>query len=207
METVLSGLASALTASSCCARAGPPAATSAAASAVICVFGPRLRDADMIDPPSAAEASRRRLVLGAVAAVDVDVAIHAAARHAAQRGGAGAAPDRQLAGLARMARMAVAFLAQERRALLEQVGDRGAVRLVADGAVFLHRRMVVHERAALLGVAGEAGVVDGVAHQLLRRAAMHVVAGGAGHLALHDRVVDRPVDLRALLLVAVEAGV
>src|SRR5688572_5802378 len=156
---------------------------------------------------SPAHATGGRLVLGAVAAMDVRVAIHAAPRDGAECGAAGGAAGRQLARLARVAGVAVAFLAQEWRARLQQAGDGRAVRLVADRAVLLHRRMVMHERAALLHVAGEAGLVHAVAHELLRIAAVHVVARRARHLSLDDRVVHRPVHLHALLLVAGEAGV
>src|SRR5688572_24712845 len=104
--------------------------------------------------PSATETTGGRAVLRAVAAVDVGVAVEAAARHAAEVRGARSASGGQLARLRRVAVDTVAFLAQERRSRLEQVGDGGAVRLVADGAVLLHRRMVVHERPALLHVAG-----------------------------------------------------
>jgi hypothetical protein len=63
----------------------------------------------------------------------------------------------------------------------------------------------MHERPALLHVAGEAGFVDRRARQLLGVIAVHVVARRAGHLPFDDRVMNRPVDLRALLLVAGEA--
>src|SRR6185436_4675593 len=109
------------------------------------------RKADLFIP-SPPEATRSRLVLGA-----------------------GGAAVRQRGGLARMAGVAVALLAQERRALLQQARNRGAVRLMADRAVFLHRRVVVQERPALLHVAGEAGLGNAVAHQLLGIAAVHVV--------------------------------
>src|SRR5262245_55543728 len=206
-ETALSGLVSSVMAGSCsCACAIPYAPAKAAASAVSLkvrffmsmTFSPAVL--------SAAEAARRGGVLRAVASMDVDVAVRAASRHRAQQRGARRTPTRQRAGLARVARVAVALLAQERRPLLEEVGDRRAVRLMADGTVFLDRGMVVHERTALLRVALEAGLVHGVAHQLFRGAAVHVVAGRARHHALDDRVVHRPVDLRALLLVAAEAG-
>jgi hypothetical protein len=87
-----------------------------------------------------------------------------------------------------------------------EVRDRGAVRVVADRAVLLHRRVVAHERPALLHVAGVAGVGDRVAHHHRRPdRAVRVVAVGAGDQAFADRVAVGPVDLGALLLVAFEA--
>src|SRR5579871_6971874 len=55
---------------------------------------------------------------------------------------------------------AVAVLAQPRRALLEQRGIGGAVRGMAVGAVVGDRAVLPQERAATVGVAGVAGVVD-----------------------------------------------
>src|SRR6185503_6325609 len=139
--------------------------------------------------------------------MDVGMAVHAAAGDGAGQSAAGGAAARQCARLTAVARVAMAFLAEERRARLQQAGDGGAVRLVADAAVFLHRWMAVHERPALLHVAGVAGLGRAIARQLLRIAAMHVMAGGARHLPFGDRMVHRPVHLHALLLVAGEAGV
>src|SRR6185436_12325238 len=181
-DTSLCGLVSAASSGSSCAWAAPLSATESAVK----------RKADLFIP-SPPEATRSRLVLGAVAAVDVGMAVHAAAADRAEQAGAGGAAVRQRGGLARMAGVAVALLAQERRARLEQAGDRGAMRLMADRAVFLHRRMVVQERSALLHVAGEAGLGNAVAHQLLRIAAVHVVARRARHAALDDRVLHRAI--------------
>src|SRR5688572_24253851 len=155
-ETSLCGLVSAATAgSSSCACAAPVSASDSAVR----------RQADLF-MPSPPEATRSRLVLGAVAAVGVGVAVHAAAADRAEQAGAGGASVGQRGGLARMAGVAVALLAKERRTCFQQAGDGGAMRLVADRAVFLHRRMVVQERPALLHVAGKAGLGDAVAHQL-----------------------------------------
>lgn len=73
--------------------------------------------------------------------------------------------------------MAVAFLAQVRRSSLEQVGDSRAMRVVADGAIFSHRLVVMDERTAFLRVAHVAGLVDTVLLQLLRTSrAVRIVA-------------------------------
>src|SRR5262245_20931843 len=82
------------------------------------------------------------------------------------------------------------------------------MRVVTDRAVLLHRRVVAHERPALLHVAGVAGVADRVAHHHRRPdCPVHVVAVGAADLALADRVARGPVDVSALILVAGEAHV
>ena len=95
------------------------------------------------------------------------------------------------------------LLAEERRAHLEQVVVHGAVRVVADRAVLLHRLVGAHERPALLHVARVAGVVDAVAHQrFLARRAVRVVAVRADDLAFERRVARLAADLGALLLVA-----
>ena len=63
--------------------------------------------------------------------------------------------------------MAMAFLAKEGRAGLEQIGGRGAMRVMADAAIFSNRLVVMHERTALFHMAHEAGLVDAVLLQLL----------------------------------------
>src|SRR4051812_6100932 len=145
-----------------------------------------------------------------VRAVDVGVAIHASAgegdAYTARGGAVRAAGDAGDA--AAMAGRLVAGLTQERRTHLEEVVVHGAVRVVADGAVLLHRLVRTHERPALLHVAGVAGVVDVIAHQhLLAGAAVSVVAVGADHLAFQGRMARRAPDLGALLLVAGKAHV
>ena len=75
--------------------------------------------------------------------------------------------------------------------------------VVADGAIFSHRIMLMYERAALFSVACVAGVIDAVAfEQLGASLAMRVVAIRTDHLAFGHRVMGRPVHLRALLFVA-----
>ena len=99
----------------------------------------------------------------------------------------------------------MALLAQERRTRPQQIRRGGAVRVVANRAVFGHRLMRTHKRAALLHVAGIASVVHAVAHHQRRpRRTVRVVAVGAGDLAFLDRMARGAADLRALFLVAGE---
>src|SRR5678815_1308775 len=127
----LSGLVSSVIAGSCsCACAMPQVPAKAAASSVSLKIPLFVSMTFSLRSALAAEAARRRGVLRAVASMDVDVAIQAASRHRAQERGARGAPARQRARLAGVAVVAVALLAQERRPLLEQIGDRRAVRLM-----------------------------------------------------------------------------
>src|SRR6266513_5494234 len=83
----------------------------------------------------------------------------------------------------------------------------GPVRVVAGQAVLLDRGVLVHERAALVGVAAGAQLVDrllldhGVAQRPVR-----VVAARAFELAFDDRVMRGLQELRADLLVAGGTG-
>ena len=158
-----------------------------------------------------------------VGAVDLGVAVHATAAlpHVGHVLAAGHAGDLRLGQARRgcedtrlsahgsdaaclMGR--VALLAEQGRARLEHGRNQAAVRVVANAAVFGDRRMLVHERTALFCMAGVAGVVHAVAlGELGTGRTMHVVAVGTGHFALGNRVVRRPVDLGALLLVAGKA--
>src|SRR5215831_8790444 len=182
------------------ARTGPIAASRATAIAVI------LKGLGLMfcRSPSASERPLASVVAGVVGPVDVLMAVHAAAR---ERVGAGTGAC-EVRDVAAVAGRLVAFLAQERRAHLEQVGVRRAVRVVAQRAVLLHGLVRAHERPALLHVAHVAGVVDVVAHHHARAdRAVRVVAIRAGHQALADRVARRAVDQRAYVLVAGEADV
>ena len=97
----------------------------------------------------------------------------------------------------------VAAVAQEGRTSLQQALGSGAVRVVASGAVFGNRLVVVHEGAALFHVAGVAGLGDAVAlHEAGACGAVHVVAVRASHLAFGHRVVRGLVGQRALFFVA-----
>src|SRR5882762_7589986 len=183
--------------STCWARALPNAASIAAAIPVIlsaaCVFM-------VLSPegPLVVEVGR------VVRAVDVGVAVQAAARDRV-RGGARAG---ERAGGAAVARRLVALLAQEGLADLEQVRGGRPVRVVADAAVLLHRLVGADERTALLHVAHVAGVVDAVAHHHAGAdRAVRVVAVRARHHALADRVARGTVDQRPDVLVAGEAHV
>src|SRR5665647_1412804 len=97
----------------------------------------------------------------------------------------------------------MALLAKQRRTGLEHGRNRSAMHVVAIGAVFGHRIMLVHKRAAFFSVAGVAGVIDAVAlEQLGAGRAMRVMAIGADHFAFRHRVMRRPVHLGALFFVA-----
>src|SRR5689334_19043762 len=70
---------------------------------------------------------------------------------------------------------------------------------MAVGTTLHHRRVLVEERAALLGVAGVAGVVRrGLLEQRRRDRSVRVVAGGARHLPLQDRMARELRRRRAL---------
>src|ERR1044071_1737341 len=139
---------------------------------------------------------------GVIGAVDVGMAVQAAARERV-RASAGAGEVRE--GTAVAGRL-MALLAQHGLAHLEQVRRGRAVRVVAVGAVFLHRLVGADERPAFLHVAAVAGVVDGVAqHHDAPDRAVRVVAVGAGDQSFADRMARGAVDLDALHLVAGEA--
>ena len=100
----------------------------------------------------------------------------------------------------------VALMTEHRRTRNEHRCDRAAVRVVAVRTVLRHRLVPVHERPALLGVAGVAGVVRAVAIDQLRpHRAVHVVTIGTAHLAFGHGMMRRAPDLHPLLLVADEA--
>src|ERR1043166_4590093 len=136
---------------------------------------------------------------GVIGAVDVGMAVQAAARERV-RASAGAGEVREVTAVA--GRL-MALLAQHGLAHLEQVRRGRAVRVVAVGAVFLHRLVGADERPAFLHVAAVAGVVDGVAqHHDAPDRAVRVVAVGAGDQSFADRMARGAVDLDALHLVA-----
>src|SRR4051812_31583144 len=147
-------------------------------------------------------------VLRVVGPVDVRVAVQAAARERDTGAGARAARPRQAGGAAAVAGRLVALLAQERRACLQEVVVIRAVRVVANGAVLLHRLVRAHEGPALLHVAAVASLVDAVLDErLLARRAVCVVAVGARDLALAHRMVRLAVDRHAELRMAGEAHI
>ncbi len=104
----------------------------------------------------------------------------------------------------RVPRVVVAALAEHGLLRDEHALVRRAVRVVATRAVVTHGGVLVQERAALLRVAADAGLVEPVAHlqQLDVGGAVRVVARRALHLALGDRHVRGATHLRRLLLVA-----
>src|SRR4051812_22982332 len=116
------------------ARAGPKAAASAIAIPEILKvpgrFMVRLRRCSTPERPLVADVGR------VVGAVDIGVAVQAAAR---QRVRAGAGPGKR-GEVAAMAGGLVALLAKHRLAQLQQVGRSGAVRAVAGPAVLRPRR-------------------------------------------------------------------
>jgi len=63
----------------------------------------------------------------------------------------------------------VTALAKKGRPHLEERGLRRTMRIVTVAAVLCDRLMLPQERAAEFGVAGRAGFVDGIPHQLRRR--------------------------------------
>jgi len=100
----------------------------------------------------------------------------------------------------------VACVAQEWRPHLQHAFCSSAMRIMAVRAVLIDRLMVMYERTAFLHVAGIAGIDHAIAlHQFWAGRSMHIVAVRTRHLAFHDRVVRRLVDLGTLFLVAGEA--
>src|SRR6516165_9035735 len=78
-----------------------------------------------------------------------------------------------------------------------------AVRVMAGGAVLLDRRVVEHERSALVGVARVALIVDRrLLHHHRGERPVWVMAVAALDLSLDDRVVRGLEGLRADVLVA-----
>src|SRR5271157_5825775 len=99
----------------------------------------------------------------------------------------------------------VAAIADARHAYLQQLRVIGAVRLMAIGAVFHHRRVLPQERTTALGMAGEAVLVDRALNQLLRvGSAVRVVTARASHFAFAIRHVGGPLQLCAAHLVTLE---
>jgi len=99
----------------------------------------------------------------------------------------------------------VTVMAEEWRTHLEHALVDGAMRIVANRAIFGHRVMLVNERPALFHVTLVASLDDAVAlHQLRADRAVRIVAIGARDFTLGDRVTRRPVEFGALLLVADE---
>jgi len=100
----------------------------------------------------------------------------------------------------------VTFLAQPRRASLEQVGIGGPMCVVAVEAVLHDRGVLPQEGAALLRVALVTGPVDrGFHQQFWIRTSMRVVTIRAGDFALSHRHMRRALKLRPPHGMALEA--
>src|SRR4051794_5241920 len=102
---------------------------------------------------------------------------------------------------------AMAFGAEPRPRHFQHVFGIAAVGVVTAQAIFPYRGMFEKERSPLFGMALVASVVDRVFLQhRFGGAAVRIVAVRAGHLAFAQRHVGRAEDLRATILVALEAG-
>ena len=126
-------------------------------------------------------------------------------QHHARRG----EPTRQRGaaeGLAIVLRFVVTILTKIGRTLLQQARLHRTVRRVADGALFLHRRVLPQKWSPLFVMAGVAGVVNGDAFQEVGAdGPMGVMAIGAGHQAFNHGMMRRPEIRCPLLGVAGEA--
>jgi hypothetical protein len=86
--------------------------------------------------------------------------------------------------------------------LLQQVVCYRAMRIVADGAVFFYRGMLIGKRPLLVRMAPVAQVVDPFfGFQIVQAAAVIVVTVGAFHLPFPDRMMGRIVDFGPNILV------
>jgi len=109
-------------------------------------------------------------------------------------------------GLGRMAAAVVAGVANARHAHFQELWIIAAVRFVAVGAVFEHRRVLPEERTPAFGMTTQAVFVGGRLDQLLGiRRAVGIVAAGAGDFAFAIGHVRRALQLPAAHLVALEA--
>jgi hypothetical protein len=91
----------------------------------------------------------------------------------------------------------VTRLAEQRGAPRQHRPVNRAVRVVADRAILGHRRMLPDERAALLGVAAVAGLVQRAANQqAVGAGAVRIVAIRARQLSLPHRVGRRLEEVR-----------
>ena len=97
----------------------------------------------------------------------------------------------------------MALMAKERRTGLQHALHHGSMRVMAVGAVFAYRLMVMDKRTPLFHVAGVARINHAIAlHQLGADRAVGIMAIRACHLAFRNWMVRRLVDLRTLFLVA-----
>src|ERR1035437_6052397 len=120
-----------------------------------------------------------------VRAVEVQVTVDAAlVVYEPNRGGVGGLGGREAV------RRRVTPLEETRSGDLQQLLLVASVRFVAVGAVLDDWRVLVQERPALLGVAGEARFVHGTRDEkFLVRRPMRVVTAAALELPVHDRHV------------------
>ena len=79
--------------------------------------------------------------------------------------------------------------AEERGRLPEQIIRDGSVRFMTDGTILSHWRMLVDERALLFCMALPAHQVQRFGYEVALHLTVCIVAVGAGHLALPNRVV------------------
>jgi hypothetical protein len=74
------------------------------------------------------------------------------------------------------------------------------MRVMAGGAIFHHRRMLIEERAAPFGMTLVAGLVDRALDQQLGiGGSVRVMAIRTGNLSFPKRHVSRAINLRAAL--------
>ncbi len=83
----------------------------------------------------------------------------------------------------------VAAQAQECGRLMQQVVGYRTMWVVADGAVFFDRRVLVDKRALFIGVTSITNQVDRVGFQVPFGLSVRIVAIGAGNFSLLDRMV------------------
>lgn len=96
--------------------------------------------------------------------------------------------------------------AQESGWLPEQIVGHSAVRLVADRAVFSHRRMFVRKWPLLLSVTLVTNQVHCRFFEIVFGLPVRIVAIRAHHLAFFDRVMRRHRSFRVYLRVALVTG-
>ena len=145
---------------------------------------------------------------GAVAAVDVAVAVHTRpGEHLVRRTGP-LKSFKTSVGCAGVPGSVVTALAELGRPADEEFVMIAAVRSVASQAIFLHRGMRPHPGASLVGMAFVTKLVDRIPFQLSRAEPPVVfMAAGALHFSLPDGMMGGPVLLGADALVAEVAEV
>ena len=107
--------------------------------------------------------------------------------------------------LSGVAAAVVAIVAHARHAHFQQLRIVAAVRFVAIGAVFEHRRVLPEEGTAAFGVTAQAVLINGALNKLAGiRRTVRIVATGASHFAFAIRHVRGALQLRATHLVALQ---